>query len=153
MSLSSDSEVTGPGVIRIPVTTQMFLLTLITAVQTMLFAVTELVGFNTQPVPASPASFTFRLVVITVTTGRVRTFLTVLVLRPLVLYEALLVTGALVGWPPVPGPTACILVSVVEVTAVVRGEDSFIVTLGTVLLPITHLQKTDPLLIGSTGKI
>ena len=140
MSLSSDSETTELSVIRIPVTTQVFLLALITAVQTMLCAVTELPDFNTQPVSTSPASFTFRLVVITVTTGRVRTFLTVLVQRPLIRYEALLVTGAVEGFPPVPGPTTGLVVSVVVVTAVVGREDSFIVSTGTVVFTVTHQQ-------------
>ena len=153
MSHSLDSEVTGLGVIRIEVTTQVFLLTLITPIKTVICAVTEMSAFYTQPVPAPPASFTFGLVMRTVTTGRVRTVQTFFVLRPLTLGETLLVIVAVEGFPPVPGTTAGLVVEVVVVTSVVRSEDSFIISLRTVFLSVTHLQDTDPLPTASTDPI
>ena len=84
-------------------------------------------GLNTEPVPAPPAR-TVGLLVEAVTTGRLSTVLTVSVLQPLLLSETLLVTGTLEGSPPTPGRTAGLVVKVEVVTAVVRCEDSFIVS-------------------------
>ena len=77
-------------------------------------------GFNTEPVPASPAR-TVGLVVDAGTTGRVRTVLTVFVLLLLLQSEALLVTGTVEDSPPSPGLTTGLVVKVGVVTAVVIG--------------------------------
>ena len=112
---------------------------LIASIRAVFSPVTDTAGINTEAVTTSPA-FNVRHVIDAVTTGRVLTFLTVSVLRPLILYETLLVRGAVERFPPVPGTTAGLVVEVVVVTAVVRREDSFVISLRTVFLSVTHLQ-------------
>ena len=160
MFLSSDSEATGLCFVRIQVTTQVFLLALVTPIlRTVRFAITAMPGINTEPVPAPPArnEGTVGIVAGTVTIERSHTvlLLAVFVLLLLILSETLPlpVTGAVEDSPVSPGLTVGIVVKAVVVTAVVWRLDSFIVSLGTVVLPVTNIAVFDPLDIASTDPI
>ena len=158
MFLSSDSEATVLCVVRIQVTTQVFLLALVTPIlRTVRFAITAMPGINTEPVPAPPARNTVTVGIVegafTIERSRTVLLLAFFVLFPLIFSETLPVTGAVVNSPVSPGLTAGIVVKVVVVTAVVWRLDSFIVSLGTVVLPVTNIAVFDPLDIASTDPI
>lgn len=131
------------------VTTQVFLLALITLIRTVRFPIAEMQRLNAEAVPAPPAN-SLVLVVEAVTTWRVRTVLAVSVLFLLLLSETFLVTNAVEDFLPAPGRTAGLFVEVEVVTAVARCYDSFIVSFRTVFLPVTNIVVSDKLFISST---